>query len=57
MLQILTITVRQITNAFALAIENVQQDYLSKKEEIWLLCLVSLILFSGRKKKGFTFAS
>ena len=54
MLQILTIT--QITNAFALAIENVQQDYLSKEEEIWL-CLVSLILFSRRKKKGFTFAS
>ena len=40
MLHVLAITIRQIVHTFVLPVENsqkVQQDYLSKKEFIWLL--------------------
>ena len=53
MLHILTIAVRQIMHAFALAIKNSQKYWrlavLSKKEEIWSSCI---ILFSSRKAFG-----
>ena len=53
----LTITVRQIIYVFCISNQkqsniDVQQDYFPKKEEIWLLFQVSIILFSGRKISG-----
>ena len=51
MLHILTMAVRQIMHTEA------QQDYLSKKKEIWLLFRFPLFCFLEEKPLDFIFAS